>query len=135
MLEPDLEAGDVLFDLLDEGQMLSQLRQASVWLDAHLLDRCRAGSDENRVKLVVFGTAQMQPSISFYLDWLQDQDGEAFVPQITDDTLFIAAAGLDADTHHLGASEVGSQTPPTRRRIVHLPAIETTVSRDIEFSL
>ena len=28
MFEPDLEASDVLLDLLDEGQMLRQLRQA-----------------------------------------------------------------------------------------------------------
>src|ERR1700689_4486284 len=33
MLDPDLEAGDVLFDLFDEGQLRSQRRQALVRLD------------------------------------------------------------------------------------------------------
>jgi hypothetical protein len=46
MFEPNLEACDVLFDLLDEGQMLSQLRQALVRLDPRLLDRRRTGGDE-----------------------------------------------------------------------------------------
>ena len=59
MLEPDLEAGDILFDLLDEGQMLSQLRQALVRIDARLIDHCRAGGDQNRIDLVVLGPAQM----------------------------------------------------------------------------
>jgi hypothetical protein len=35
VFEPDLEAGDVLFNLFDEGQMVSQLRQAFIWLEPH----------------------------------------------------------------------------------------------------
>ena len=55
MLDADLEAGDVFFDLFDEGQVLRQLRQAIVWLDLRLIDRRRAGGDENRIELVVLG--------------------------------------------------------------------------------
>lgn len=40
MLEPYFETGDVLFDLFDEGQVLRQLRQASlVRCDLRLIDR------------------------------------------------------------------------------------------------
>ena len=61
MLQPDLDAGDVLLDLFDEGQMLSQLCQALVRLDARLFDRGRTGGDKNRIELVILGPAQMHP--------------------------------------------------------------------------
>src|SRR5204863_3150988 len=48
MLKPGLEPRDVFFDLLDEGQVVGELRQALVRLDARLIDGESAGGDENR---------------------------------------------------------------------------------------
>src|SRR5580700_5284695 len=132
MFDPDLEAGDVLFDLFDEGQMLSQRHQALVRLDTPLIDHCRTGGDENGIEPVVLGSAQMQPRIGFDLEWLQHHDDEAFVAQIADHTAFIAAAGLDADTRYLGAGECDSQSPPTSRAVVDLPVLGPTVNRHVE---
>ena len=78
MLQPDLDAGDVLLDLFDEGQMLSQLCQAFVRLDARLFDRGRTGGDKNRIELVILGPAQMHPRICFDLDRLQNENGKSF---------------------------------------------------------
>ena len=74
MFETHLEAGDILFDLFDEGQMLRQLCQAIVRLDARLIDRCRTGGDESCIEFVVLGAAQMDPRIGFDLDRLQNQE-------------------------------------------------------------
>ena len=59
MLDADLKASDVFFDLLDEGQMLSQFRQTFVRIDSRPINRRRTGGDENRIELVVLGTTQM----------------------------------------------------------------------------
>ena len=58
VLQADLETGDVLFDLLDKGQMPGQARQARVRLDLGRLEACRAGGDEGGVEDVVLGPAQ-----------------------------------------------------------------------------
>jgi len=131
MFETDLEAGDVLLDLFDEGQMLRQLRQALVRLNALLCYGGRASGDQNSIELVVLGPTQMQPSVGFDLDRLQYHNGEAFGPQIADDSSFIAAAGFDADTLDLRADEGGSQTPPACRCILHLPAFAVAMNCDV----
>src|SRR5208282_3469434 len=123
MFEPNFEACDVLFDLLDEGQMLSQLRQALVRLDPRPLDRGRTGGDKNRIKLVVLGPAQMHPRIGLDLDRLQNENGKSFFSQMSDHAAFVAAAGLDADTCDPGFGEFGSQEPPTDWCVVELPAL------------
>ena len=51
--------------------MLRQFCQALVRLDTRLIDRRRTGGDENRIELVVLGTAQMDARIGFDLDRLQ----------------------------------------------------------------
>ncbi len=113
MFEADLEASDVLLDLLNEGQVLRQLRQATIRLDTRLIDRRRAGGDENGVELVVLGPAQMHTCIGFDLERLQDENSEVFVAQITDHAALVAAAGLDADTRDAGSRELDSKASPT----------------------
>ena len=44
MFEADLEASNVLLDLLNEGQVLRQLRQATIRLDTRLIDRRRSAA-------------------------------------------------------------------------------------------
>ena len=113
MFEADLEASDVLLDLLNEGQVLRQLRQATIRLDTRLIDRRRAGGDENGVELVVLGPAQLQACIGFDLERLQDENSEVFVAQITDHAALVAAAGLDADTRDAGSRGLDSKASPT----------------------
>ena len=64
MLEPGLETRDILFDLLDEGQMVGKRGQPRIRLDPRPLDRGRAGCDQNRIERIVLGAAQMQARIS-----------------------------------------------------------------------
>jgi hypothetical protein len=45
--------------------VLRQFCQALVGLDTRLIDRRRTGGDENRIELVVLGTAQMEARIGF----------------------------------------------------------------------
>ena len=43
-LKADFEAGDILFDLLDEGQILRQLGQALIWRETRWINgRCTGG--------------------------------------------------------------------------------------------
>jgi hypothetical protein len=69
--------------------------------------------DKNRIELVVLGPAQMHTRIGFDLGRLQHQNGEAFVPQITDHTALVAATRLDANACRSGTTERGSEMPPT----------------------
>src|SRR5436190_3744089 len=95
MLEPGREPRDVFFDLLDEGQVVGELRQALVRLDARLIDGESAGGDENRIERIILGPAQVHTRIGPDLDRLQDQDGDALLPQMSDNAAFIAAGRFD----------------------------------------
>jgi len=55
MFETDLPAGDVLFDLLDKGQQISELGQPVVRSDKRFVEICGAGGDESCVDCVAFG--------------------------------------------------------------------------------
>lgn len=61
VLEPDLEARDILFQLFDEGQRPRQIRQARVGFDLRRIEICRAGGDERGIEHVVLGAAQAEP--------------------------------------------------------------------------
>jgi hypothetical protein len=135
VLEPNLEAGDILFDLFDKGQMLRQLRQAIVRLDTRLIDRRRAGGDESRIELVVLGPTLMHARIGFDLDRLQDQNNEALAPQIADHAALVAAARLDADSRHPGLEEFSSKTPPANRCVGNLPLFRAAMNRNVELGL
>lgn len=80
VLKTDLEACHVLFDLLDEGQMLRQVCQTRIRLELGRIDRRRAGCDQNRIERVVLGTSQVYARIGSDLQWLQNQDREARRP-------------------------------------------------------
>jgi hypothetical protein len=67
MLEPDLETGDVLLGLLDEGEVRRQLCQPLVRRDRWRLQCGGTGCDPHRVESIVLGPAQTQPSIGLDL--------------------------------------------------------------------
>jgi hypothetical protein len=113
MLEPNLVAGDILFDLLDIGQMLRQLRQALVRREARLIDRRCTSGDEHRIELIVLGPAQMHTRVGFDLDRLQDENGQALFPQMADHTPFVTATRLDTNTRHPVLDESCGKLPPT----------------------
>ena len=54
---------------------------------------------------------------------------------MSDHAAFVAAAGLDADTHDPSFREFGSQKPPTDWCVVELPAFGPAVDRDVELGL
>ena len=58
MLEPGLEALDVLLDLLKEGELLGELHQARIRRAPHFFERGRTGSNQRCIQCVVLGAAQ-----------------------------------------------------------------------------
>ena len=57
VLKPDLEARYILLDLLDEGQVLRQVREACVRFVPRPLNRRRTGRDENCIEDIVLGAS------------------------------------------------------------------------------
>ena len=112
MFEPDLETRDVLFDLLDKGQMPRQLSQTFVGLDVRRIDRRRAGCDQSCIEQIVLGPAQMDARIGLHLDRLQDEDDEASLAQMSDHAALIASRRFDADTRDTRFAELCRQTAP-----------------------
>ena len=132
MFEPHLEARDILFDLLDEGQMSRQFGQSCIGLDPRRLDRSRTGSDQRRIERVVLGPAQVHACEGANLDRLQDENGEACRPQMGDHAALVAAGCFDADAHDAGLGEINGKAPPALRRIGDLPTCGLAVDCDIE---
>ena len=122
VLEPDFQAGDVFFDLLNEGQMLRKLGQSRIGCNARSLHDGRASSDQNRIKLVVLGAAEMDPRV------LKDpgfthirHNSEAPLTQISHNAAFVATARFDPNSGNLSLAKFCRQVPPAGRSIVDLP--------------
>ena len=113
MFEPDLEARDVLFDLLDEGQMPRQFGQSQIRLDPRRLDGRRAGGDQRGIECVVLGPPQMHAGISLDLNRLQNKNDEARRSQMSDHAALIASRRLDADAPDAGLCKRNGEMPPT----------------------
>ena len=107
MFEPDLEASDILFDLLNECQMPRQFCQSWIWRDPWRIERCGTCGDQDRIERVVFGATQMHPAKRFNLDRLQHQHGEARRTQVLHYAAFITAGRFDADAHDADFDQVG----------------------------
>ena len=132
MLEPNLEARDVLLDLFDEGQLSRQVGQPRVRLDPLLVDRRRAGGDQPGVDHVVLGAAQMHARIGTNLHRLQNEDGKACRPQMRNHPTFVAASRLDADARDTDFGKPAGKLLPARWIIDNLPAFSATMNRDVE---
>ena len=132
VLEPGLEARDILLDLLDEGQMVRQVRQSRVRLDPRPLDRRRTGRDQGRIERVVLGPPQVHAGKGANLDRLQHQNGKVRRPQMRDHAALIASRRLDADACYAGPRQARGKPPPARRCIIKLPTLVQTIDRDIE---
>ena len=112
MLEPGLEAGDVLLGLLKERQISGQLGQSWIWRDPRLVERRRARRDQHCIERIILGTAQMHPAKCLDLDRLQHQHDEAGRPQMLYHAALISAGGLDADARDAGLGQVGRKGAP-----------------------
>ena len=133
MLEPGLEAREVLLDLLEKGEISSQIGQSWIRRDPRRTHRRRARRDQDRIKRVVLGMAQMHPAKSFDLHRLQHQDHEARCPQMLHHAAFVAAGCLDTDASDAGLGQVGDEQAPARQSVGDLPAFSSTVNCDVEF--
>jgi hypothetical protein len=131
VLEADLEAGDILLDLLDEGQLRGQPGQALVRRDRRRIDGGGAGGDQRRIEGVVLGPPPMQTGIGFDLARLKHKNREAGVPQMADHALLVAAGRLDPDPGDAGLAQFPGQprqplkSLSTRQR-VDRPSIATS---------
>jgi Homeodomain-like domain len=98
MFETGFEAGDILFELLDEGELVGQGFQAAIDLTLDWIERCGAGGDEGRIDGIVLGAAQVQPGEGFDLHGLKHEDRDTLGPERACHASFVAAGGFDADT-------------------------------------
>src|SRR6266852_7265200 len=92
------ELGNVLGDLLDEGQMLGKGRQARIGRGMDLLGGRRTSCDQASVDLVVLCSLQVKHGIRSYLRGLEHDDHKTIAPKLADNCLLVAAARLDADS-------------------------------------
>ena len=77
VFETDLEAGDVLFDLFDESELMGEGCKPLIGLWPGLINRGCTGGDDGRIELIVLGAAQMDAAIGFDLDRLEDNNNDA----------------------------------------------------------
>jgi hypothetical protein len=133
VFEPCFQAGDVRFDLFDEGQLVAEPIQARIGRRCFLgIEHVRAGGDQHGIDAVAFGAAQVQPGEGADLQRLQDDDREAGRLQVPGDAPLVAAAGLDADPLHAFLAELGGEALPTCRRVVDRERITPAVDGDVE---
>src|ERR1700741_685547 len=132
MLEPGLEADDVLLELFEEGQILRQFSQSWIRRDPRLIERCRAGCDQHRIEPVGLGPPQMRPAKRFDLDRLQPPHPEDATAQMLHHAAFVPARRLDTDAPPAGPGQVGCTRSPAGQRVADLPAFGPMVNRDVE---
>ena len=78
VLDPGLETGDVVLDLLDERQVIAQFVEARIGRHGVAGIEChRAGSDEDGIQPIVLGAAEVQLGERLDLERLQHDDDEA----------------------------------------------------------
>lgn len=119
MFKACVQAGDVCFHLLDEGQLVAETIEVRIGRLCFLgIEDVGTGGDQDRIDAVAFGAAQVQPGERTHLQWLQDGDREAGCPQVPSDAAFVAAAGFDADPLDVFLTEPGSQALPAGGRVL-----------------
>ena len=134
MFETDFDAGDILLDLLDEGEVLRQIIEAFVGLACVLIQGCRTGSDCSGIYFVILGAAQMHAGAGFDLDGLEHDDSEAVLPQMCNGAVFVSAGCLDANARDAGFGEDSCELLPALESVLHLPALTGAGNGNVKFS-
>ena len=92
-----LVAGDVLADLLDDGEMIGELDQSRIGRRMNGFGRRRAGGDQPRIDFVVLSALPAKFCEGTHLRRLEHDDLEAVAAQRQDHVALVTAARLDAD--------------------------------------
>ena len=133
MLDPGLETGDVVLDLLDERQVIAQFVEARIGRHGVAGIQCdRAGSDEDGIQPVILGAAEVQLGERLDLERLQHDDDEAVGLQMPGDGTFVATGRLDADALDTGLGELGGETVPSIRGVGERGRARLTVDGHVE---
>jgi len=109
VLAPRLEVSDIVFQLLDEEQMLSERGQPGVWRFMQVAEIGSALGDEGGVDTIVLGTTQLVDGKGMHLTRLQESDLEAVLAQIFHDSSFVTPGGFDADAFDLTRAQPSNQ--------------------------
>src|SRR3981189_534326 len=101
VLEPNLDAHDILFGLLDEGELIGERSNSGVRslpLDPMMRHAC---SDQSGIATTALGAAQNEFCKSAHLSRLQHDDVETSLAQMFDHVALVAAGGFQADAADL----------------------------------
>src|SRR5262249_51826613 len=112
MLEPGLEAGDILLDLLDEGQAVGKRGQSLIRCCLMSLDCGRTCGDQRRVERIILGPLTVQPRKGPHLDRLEDQNHKTRRLQVPEHTTFITTGRLPTRSTPAFASSARSCFQP-----------------------
>ena len=130
-----LVAGDVLADLLDDGEMIGEPQQARIGRRVNSFDRRRAGGDQPRIDLVVLGALPAKFCKGTHLRRLEHDDPEAVATQRQDNLALIATARLDADPLSAVLPQESRQGGMALWRVIGGERLSTPINGDIEPAL
>jgi len=104
VLEPNFDAHDILFDLLDEGELIGE--RSYSWIGRIPFDPMmrHAGRDQSGIDTVAFGAAQDELSKGTHLPGLHHDNIEASLAQSFNHTALVAAGGFQTDTDNLAGA-------------------------------
>lgn len=97
VLEPGLEASDILLDLFDEGEGIGKRSQSRIWRNLMRFDCSRTSGNQGRIESIILGSLAVQARKSPHLDWLENQNNKTRCPQVVDHTTLVTTGRLDSD--------------------------------------
>src|ERR1700681_79011 len=135
MLEPNLDAHDILFGLLDEGELIGKRSHSGVWCLPFDLMMSHAGSDQSGIDTIAFGTAQDEFCKGAHLPGLQHDDVESGFAQIFNHVALVAAGGFQTDPGNLAGAQQAGKLVKTGRVVRDLPAQFAAMDGNVQFCL
>ncbi|TWB57377.1 hypothetical protein FBZ94_106637, partial [Bradyrhizobium sacchari] len=97
VLEPGLEASDILLDLFDEGQGIGKRSQSQILPNLMRFDYGRTCGNQSRIKGIIFGSLTVQAREGPHLEWLENQNNKARRLQVPDHPTLVTTGRLDPD--------------------------------------
>ncbi|RAI54557.1 hypothetical protein DOO78_26075 [Roseicella frigidaeris] len=122
MFQSCFEAGDILLDLLDVGEVIAQRFESRIRRQLVLVtENLGARGNQHGVDAVGLGALEMELAEGFDLSRLQQRDGDAVVTEVSRDATFVSAGRLHPDAFDAGGRKHGRQC---------LPAVNLQMVRD-----
>src|SRR6266403_718939 len=135
MLEPNLDAHDILFGLLDEGELIGKRSNSGVWRLPFDLMMSHAGGDQAGIDTIALGAAQDKFCKGAHLPGLQHDDVESGLAQIFNHVALVAAGGFQTDPGNLAGAQQAGKVVKTGRVVRDLPAQLAAVDGNVQFGL